>query len=41
MELFKANMELSKAEEAEGKLEAAWVRSMMVTAGALLAGLPV
>jgi hypothetical protein len=36
MELFKADMAISKAEESEGRLEAAWVRSMAITTIALL-----
>jgi hypothetical protein len=36
MEIFRADMEISKAEESEGRLEAAWVRSMEITAIALL-----
>jgi hypothetical protein len=35
-EFFKADMELSKAEESEGRLEAAWIRSVAITAIALL-----
>jgi len=36
IELFKADTELSKAEESEGRLEAAWVKSVAITAIALL-----